>query len=50
MHVHNGTVNCNQSPNNILGDGVNQNERAFRSTFPYLASPYDGYTIPEPRS
>lgn len=41
-----GTANCNQSPNNILGDGVNQNEKAFRTTFPYLASPYDGYTNP----
>ncbi|MEO8435213.1 MAG: hypothetical protein ABI596_09985, partial [Pyrinomonadaceae bacterium] len=40
------TANCNQSPNNILGDGVNQNEKAFRTTFPYLASPYDGYTNP----
>ncbi len=41
-----GTANCNQAPNNILGDGVNQNERAFRSTFPYLAMPYDGYQFP----
>ncbi len=41
-----GTVSCNTAPNNILGDGVNQNERAFRSTFPYLASPYDGYSNP----
>jgi hypothetical protein len=43
---NNGTANCNQSPNNILGDGVNQNERPFRTTFPYLASPYDGYSNP----
>lgn len=43
---NNGTANCNQSPNNILGDGVNQNERAFRTTFPYLAMPYDGYSNP----
>jgi len=43
----NGTASCNQAPNNILGDGVNQNERAFRSTFPYLASPYDGYSFPK---
>ena len=40
------TANCNQAPNNILGDGVNQNENAFRTSFPYLASPYDGYTNP----
>ena len=43
----NGTASCNQAPNNQLGDGVNQNERAFRSTFPYLASPYDGYSFPK---
>jgi len=41
-----GTANCNSAPNNILGDGVNQNEIAFRTSFPYLASPYDGYTNP----
>lgn len=41
-----GTVSCNAAPNNQLGDGVNQNERAFRTTFPYLASPYDGYSNP----
>jgi len=40
------TANCNQSPNNALGDGVNQNDKAFRTTFPYLASPYDGYSNP----
>jgi len=43
---NNGTANCNQSPNNILGDGVNQNDRPFRLTFPYLASPADGYSNP----
>ncbi len=42
-----GTVSCNMAPNNQLGDGVNQNERPFRSTFPYLASPYDGYQFPK---
>ena len=41
-----GTVNCNSAPNNQLGDGVNQNDRPFRTTFPYLASPVDGYTNP----
>lgn len=41
-----GTVNCNSAPNNQLGDGVNQNERPFRTSFPYLASPVDGYTNP----
>ena len=41
-----GTANCNQAPNNVLGDGVNQNDRAYRTTFPYLAMPYDGYSVP----
>ena len=41
-----GTQNCNQSPNNILGDGVNENDRPFRTTFPYLASPVSGYENP----
>ncbi|HEX8282415.1 MAG TPA: DUF4331 domain-containing protein [Pyrinomonadaceae bacterium] len=40
------TANCNQSPNNQLGDGVNENDRAFRTTFPYLASPVSGYENP----
>lgn len=41
-----GTVSCNSAPNNQLGDGVNQNDRPFRTTFPYLGSPVDGYTNP----
>ena len=41
-----GTTSCNQAPNNALGDGVNENDRPFRSTFPYLASPVSGYENP----
>ena len=41
-----GTQSCNQSPNNILGDGVNENDKPFRTTFPYLASPWSGYENP----
>lgn len=41
-----GTVTCNQAPNNILGDGVTQNDRPFRTSFPYLASPWSGYENP----
>ncbi len=33
----------NVSPNNILGDGANNNDRPFLTTFPYLASPVSGY-------
>ena len=41
-----GTQSCNQAPNNILGDGVNENDKPFRTTFPYLASPWSGYEVP----
>jgi len=41
-----GTANCNQAPNNIFGDGVNQNDRPYRTSFPYLASPWSGYENP----
>ena len=34
---------CNLSPNNVLGDGVDANEKPFGTTFPYLASPHQGY-------
>jgi Domain of unknown function (DUF4331) len=34
---------CNLSPNNLIGDGVNANENAFLSTFPYVAPPNRGY-------
>jgi hypothetical protein len=27
-----------------LGDGVDRNDKPFRSTFPYVASPTDGFT------
>jgi hypothetical protein len=36
---------CNgQSPNNLLGDGVDANDMPFMSSFPYLASPAQGYS------
>lgn len=41
-----GMTSCNQAPNNTLGDGVTQNDRPYRSTFPYLASPWSGYENP----
>ena len=41
-----GMTACNQSPNNILGDGVTQNDKPYRTTFPYLASPWSGYENP----
>jgi hypothetical protein len=35
--------NANRTPNNLLGDGVDHNEKSFRTTFPYVASPHQGY-------
>ncbi|HEY0173615.1 MAG TPA: DUF4331 family protein, partial [Pyrinomonadaceae bacterium] len=40
------TANCNQAPNNQLGDGVTQNDKPFRTSFPYLATPWSGYENP----
>lgn len=37
------TPPTNVAPNNILGDGVNANDRPFLTTFPYLATPVSGY-------
>jgi hypothetical protein len=34
---------CNLSPNNVLGDGVDANEKPFLTTFPYVAAPHQGY-------
>ena len=34
---------CNQSPNNLIGDGVDANDKPFSTTFPYVATPHQGY-------
>ncbi len=34
------------APNNLLGDGVNQNDKAFTAGFPYVASPVSGFASP----
>ena len=34
---------CDLSPNDAIGDGVNTNDVPFSSTFPYVATPNDGY-------
>ncbi|HEX7311271.1 MAG TPA: DUF4331 domain-containing protein [Gaiellaceae bacterium] len=36
----------NKSPNNMLGDGVDTNDVSFSNTFPYVASPHQGYEVP----
>ena len=37
------TPPTNKAPNNQLGDGVNVNDKAFLTSFPYVASPTQGY-------
>ncbi len=36
----------NVAPNNLLGDGVNTNDRPYLTRFPYLATPWAGYDAP----
>jgi hypothetical protein len=38
------TPDFDVAPNNQLGDGVDTNDVPFMSTFPYLATPHQGYT------
>ena len=33
----------NRTPNNLLGDGVDANDMPFLSSFPYVATPHQGY-------
>jgi hypothetical protein len=33
----------NNSPNDQIGDGVNENDVPFLATFPYVATPHEGY-------
>jgi hypothetical protein len=35
--------NPNRTPNNLLGDGVDANDRPLKATFPYVAEPHQGY-------
>ena len=40
-----GSLTPNNEPNNDVGDGVNVNDRAFLSAFPYQATPHQGYEM-----
>jgi Domain of unknown function (DUF4331) len=40
-----GSLTPNNSPNNLVGDGVNVNDKSFMSTFPYVAPPFSGYDM-----
>jgi hypothetical protein len=33
----------NLSPNNLVGDGANENDLPFLSSFPYQGTPHQGY-------
>ncbi|HSE81970.1 MAG TPA: DUF4331 domain-containing protein [Gaiellaceae bacterium] len=35
--------NANRSPNNMLGDRVDANDRPFQASFPYVPVPHQGY-------
>ena len=35
--------NANRTPNNLLGDGVDKNDRPFHVGFPYAGEPHQGY-------
>jgi Domain of unknown function (DUF4331) len=35
--------NANRSPNNQLGDGVDENDRPLHVNFPYVGTPHQGY-------
>ena len=35
-----------KSPNDLLGDGVDANDKPFLSRFPYVATPHQGYEVP----
>jgi hypothetical protein len=37
------TPTFNVAPNNLLGDGVDANDKTFLPTFPYVASPFAGF-------
>jgi hypothetical protein len=40
------TPNFNVAPNNMLGDGANENDQPFLTRFPYVAVPFSGYEGP----
>jgi hypothetical protein len=40
--------NAHRTPNNLITDGVDENERSFMTEFPYLATPFSGYEAVPP--
>jgi hypothetical protein len=44
--LHNLLGLPDRSPNNLLGDGVDANDKLFLPNFPYVPSPHQGYQVP----
>ncbi|HWH33746.1 MAG TPA: DUF4331 domain-containing protein [Acidimicrobiales bacterium] len=42
------TPDFNVAPNNALSDGANANDRPYLGSFPYLATPHQGYDLNNP--
>jgi hypothetical protein len=40
--------NAHRTPNNLITDGVDKNERSFSPSFPYVATPFSGYEAVPP--
>jgi hypothetical protein len=40
--------NAHRTPNDLITDGVDRNERSFSTEFPYLATPFAGYEAVPP--
>jgi hypothetical protein len=40
--------NAHRTPNDLISDGVDANERSFAGTFPYVATPFAGYEAVPP--
>jgi Domain of unknown function (DUF4331) len=40
--------NAHRTPNDLITDGVDENERSFSPQFPYLATPFSGYEAVPP--
>jgi hypothetical protein len=44
--LHNLLGLPDRTPNDLLGDGVDANDKPFLTTFPYVPSPHQGYQVP----
>jgi hypothetical protein len=40
--------NAHRTPNDLINDGVDANERSFAPAFPYVATPFAGYEAVPP--